>query len=756
MDNVKAVILAGGMGTRLRPITYTTPKPLCRIMGKSVIEILLNSIELAGIKEAVISTMYMSEAFLFLENKTPGKMKITVVRESMPLGSAGGVKYALTESDSGKQDTFIIMSGDGVFDFDIKEILKYHYTKEADVTIVTYPCAEPLEFGVILTDENNKVTSFCEKPSWSDVKSDMINTGIYVFNKRVLDIIPNNRFFDISKDLFPFLLGQGMKIYSYEAQGYWCDIGSINEFYSCNIDALCGNIRTINNKSRQIQTKDNTLQYYISDKAKISSSANVGDNCIIENNVSLDDNTKVESSIIMHDVKISSGTGVEKSIICEGVTIGKNCKIKAGSIIGAYTIIGDDVIFDSGIRIWPRKTIGRGYYLTTDIFNDSNKTDIYGDDGYIAGKITEPVNTNFITKLGVAIANSLRSDSAGFRSVKAGVLHNGESGCALIAETLLCAMKSAGIQCYSFLKGFESQALFLASETDNDLIIFIGVYDDIRSIKLYNTAGIKSKDLERKIELKLKATESSYTTDVKDIIYIDSMKYWYRNMLVRNISVCSDKRQNIYIYPDIGHDSPSNILKEVLIEYGYNITDAPDEKCIIINITNDGLDASLEQGYGTNKVYCDGFHIRSALIIYGNILKNQAESNPNIYNSKYDFFNKTDMVKSIVDLLYILQRENMTLSELMCSLPPFEIYIKDLRPDELDREKRAFVMKKLYENHRHNTNMSNSEGINLIFDNGNVTVVPRRSGGFKIISEALSMEAAQEISSAIQQEIINY
>ncbi len=764
MENIKAIILAGGMGTRLRPVTYTTPKPLCRVAGESVIERIIRLLKNSGIFDVVISTMYMAEAFEFITNEANDKFRIRLNKEITPLGSAGGVKSASKMLDINDDTDILILSGDGIFDFDIKDIIKFHKDNDADVTIVTFPSDEPSEYGVILTDDKGKIYSFSEKPSWSEVRSNTVNTGVYVIKSGILKLIPEDRAFDISKDLFPYVMGLNLKMFAYEATGYWCDVGSIQAYYNCNIDALSGKIRhCTDNNTKDVFQNFTRIEYpcYISDKAKISKTAKIGKYCIIEDNVTIGDNAEVYASIILHGSTLFDGAVVKNSIICENVCVGINALVMQGCVIGANSSVSKEAIVCEGIRIWPNKQIEKGFYVTQDVLFENKSKNIYADEGYNAGSIYESVDTEFITKLGCALGNALREEKE-FKAKNSipriGVMHDGKAGCALIAETLLCSIRSVGVKGYSFLKGFEAQALFIASRFMCDILIYVTEVEDKRVIKIYdNKARVISHDFERKTESFLKVNKDERTAEVQDTVYIDSLNQFYYSDLLRysdKISTSNDFT-DIYVYSDGINNSPSSILTGIFKECGVTTLANPVEGSVIISVSDNGLDASVEQKLNDSvSIYFDTFHIKSALIVYRNIL-NSGELNKSELPTS-EFMHKSDMVKAIVEFISILNNEKVSLAELMQSLPTFDIYIKELDTEDLGKENRAYVMKKLFENHINNTNLSNKDGINLIFDTGNVTVIPRRSGGFKIISEALSMESAMENSDFIEHEILSY
>ena len=192
-ESVEAVVLAGGKGTRLAPLTEDTPKPMLKILGKTVLESVFDRIRACGVKKARVTTMYLPWQVESLGSQF-GDLAVEYVREPKPLGTAGAVKNAY----SGESDTVLVLSGDGAFDFDLKKALNFHYEKNADVTIVTYKTENPLEYGVVLYDTDGRIERFAEKPPWSQVISGTVNTGIYIIKKEILERIPAGTAYDFS------------------------------------------------------------------------------------------------------------------------------------------------------------------------------------------------------------------------------------------------------------------------------------------------------------------------------------------------------------------------------------------------------------------------------------------------------------------------------------------------------------------------------------------------------------------------------
>ena len=228
---MKAVILAGGRGERLRPITDTRPKPLVPVLARPVMDYCLSLLSHYGVKKAYITTHYLADQIRHRYGENAFGIHLSYSREDVPLGTAGGVKMLQKELEG--EEFFFVMSGDALCDFDLERAIRFHKEKKAQVTVILSSVKTPLEYGVVLQDTMERIFAFSEKPDWSETLSDLVNTGVYLLSPEVLKKIPEGEFFDFARDLFPLLLREGAPLYGYKDDGYWCDIGKIPTLYRC-------------------------------------------------------------------------------------------------------------------------------------------------------------------------------------------------------------------------------------------------------------------------------------------------------------------------------------------------------------------------------------------------------------------------------------------------------------------------------------------------------------------------------------------
>ena len=238
---MKAVILAGGEGKRLKSVTGETPKPLVPLLGRSLMEHILLLLRRCGFTEICAAVRYRAEeiAAAFGDGADYG-VSLGYRREDEPLGTAGAVKNC---ADFYGDEDFLLISGDAACDFDLAALRRRHRESGAAATIALRREASPLRFGLAVTDGSGEVRGFVEKPDWPGVVSDLVNTGIYVLSPRAMAYVPEGRPFDFARDLFPLLLRRGERIAGAEMEGYWCDVGTPQSYYRCCADALEGRLK---------------------------------------------------------------------------------------------------------------------------------------------------------------------------------------------------------------------------------------------------------------------------------------------------------------------------------------------------------------------------------------------------------------------------------------------------------------------------------------------------------------------------------
>lgn len=238
---MKAVIMAGGEGKRLKAVSGDSPKPMVPLLGRPMLEHILLLLREQGFDEVCMTLRYRAQEIKehFGDGSGLG-MSIQYRMEQEPLGTAGGVKNC---ADFYGSEPFLVISGDAACDFRLRALMDRHREEKAAVTLALHKSSSPLSYGLAVTDGSGQVRCFIEKPDWARVVSDTVNTGIYIIDPKVMDLVPTGKPFDFARDLFPLLLGRGEKLLGLEMEGYWCDVGSPLSYYQCCVDALEGRLK---------------------------------------------------------------------------------------------------------------------------------------------------------------------------------------------------------------------------------------------------------------------------------------------------------------------------------------------------------------------------------------------------------------------------------------------------------------------------------------------------------------------------------
>ena len=322
---MKAFILAAGAGTRLRPLTYDYPKPMIPLLNKPVIEHTINNLKKHNIDSIVMNLHTLPEMITdyFGDGRKFG-IDIKYSMEETLLGTAGGLKKCQKFFDS----TFVVMSGDGLSNIDLTDAVAFHKKKKSVATMVLKKIETKFAYGITLTERSGKIVKFVEKPTWGSVFSDTVNTGIYIFEPEVFKYIPDG-VYDFGKDLWPRLLKLKKPIFAYLMNGYWTDIGNIDEYKQGVKDALFNKI-SVKISGKKIKNTEVIVDSGcdIDKTVKFIGKSVIGKNCKIGKNVVIDNGT-----VIGDNVKIQDDTIIKDSIIWNNTIIGKNTKL-CSSVIG--------------------------------------------------------------------------------------------------------------------------------------------------------------------------------------------------------------------------------------------------------------------------------------------------------------------------------------------------------------------------------------------------------------------------------------
>ncbi|CAN5313179.1 hypothetical protein BH24ACT19_BH24ACT19_11710 [soil metagenome] len=373
---MRAVIMAGGQGTRLRPLTSNQPKPMISIVNTPCMEHIVRLLKRYGFEDIVVTLEYMPEVIreYFGDGSAWGvKMEYSVEEE--PLGTAGSVKYV----EEWLTERFVIVSGDALTDVDLGKAVAFHEERGAEVTLVLKEVDDPSEFGIVVVDDDGRVTEFLEKPDEDEVFSYTANTGIYVVEPGILQDIPEGQEYDWSKDHFPKMLEEGRPVYGFMMQGYWEDIGNIEQYMGAQRDVLDGKVRWVEPAGEKLresvyagsgtEVDEETLEgpVVLGENVRVAPAARVGPYSILAPGVSVEADATVARSTVGEGSSVGEGAELDGALVGRSCSIGARTSLLEGSALGDGVTVGEGTTVASGVSVESDKSIKHGAEVTEDV-----------------------------------------------------------------------------------------------------------------------------------------------------------------------------------------------------------------------------------------------------------------------------------------------------------------------------------------------------------------------------------------------------
>jgi mannose-1-phosphate guanylyltransferase/phosphomannomutase len=412
--------MAGGEGSRLRPLTSNQPKPMMPLVNRPMMEHIVGLLKGHGFDEIVVTLAFMPNAIrTYFGDGSEFGVRMVYATEEQPLGTAGSVRNAMEELD----ERFLVISGDVLTDIDLSKIVSFHDEHDALATIGLVAVENPLEFGIVITREDGSIERFLEKPTWGQVFSDTINAGIFVFEPEIFDYIPPGEPVDFSSEVFPKLLANSKPLYGAVAEGYWEDVGTLEAYVRAHKDALDAKVA--------IDIPGFRLDHgvwlgegaEIHPEAKVEGPAVIGENCRVEAGARLG-----EYTVLGGNVRVREGADLERVVVHDnaylgqnarlrGTVIGRACDIRTnvrceeGVVLGDECFVGDNAVLGAGVKVYPFKTVENSAVVNSSIVWESRGArTLFGRDG-VAGLANVDVSPELAVRLALAFATTLKKES---------------------------------------------------------------------------------------------------------------------------------------------------------------------------------------------------------------------------------------------------------------------------------------------------------------------------------------------------------
>lgn len=699
----RAVVLAGGFGRRLSPITETRPKPLLPLGDSTVYGELMKRLVAAGFTDISVATMYLAEQ---IEAIPIEGARVRYFRECAPLGTAGCVRSAASDFDG----DFLIVSADTVCDFDFDRLYRRHIDHGGAFSVVCKRVPYPTEYGTV-SIHGGLVRSFTEKPSWRRVQTDLVNTGIYIMSPSLLKYIGEGER-DFARDLFPALLGRGESIYCLEEQGYWQDIGDVESYYRCAMSYGGGR-----------------------------------SNVFFGNAVAAED-TAVTDSLLFSGTVVESGAAVYGSILCENVHIGRNAFVGKGCVIGGGTVVGDGAYIAGGTVLKSGLVVEKGTrVMKSVIFGEIRKRHM--ENGTVSGRYGSYVSGELALRLGGALSYTAGAGTA------IGVFHDGSSEGRAIGDSLLCGVRIYGGRAYDLGEGFESLAAFTAAELGFAYTVTVRVRKGVATLHIFDGDGLTPATAEeRAIEAALSRPVPTAVSagELLTLDGEDAPKFRYAARLTETVPSLRGAR--LYV----GEKNPaSEFLFSAAHKLGAEVDYGTGGDRDSFWVSEDGLYAEArlgnvdcgfwglvalgakgERGEVALPALCPRF-VEETVAKEGGKAAFYGEASGRGREAAHRTLWTVDGNALVLKVLDSVLRSGKTAAELYGTLPHA---VMDYKTCPCSEDEKAATMEALS---AHGSRGRGGEGILLSYRGGSVTVVPQSGAAFRLYAEAVSTEAAEEI-----------
>ena len=445
---MKAVVMAGGEGSRLRPLTLERPKPMATLANAPAMEHILRLLHRHGFREIIVTVHYLASVIEdYFGAGEDLDLHITYTHEVAPLGTAGSVGLAREQLT----EPFLVISADALTDVNLSRLMEFHRQAAAEATLLLYRVPNPLEYGVVVTERDGRIARFQEKPSWGEVLSDTVNTGIYALEPSVFELIPPGKNLDFSLNVFPQLLVRPRSLYGFVADGYWTDVGTLEAYRQANADALTGmvdigvhlprgNQAPWIDPSATVDPRARLLgPVYVGKGAEVRARAVVRGPSVIGDQTFVDVGAEITESVVQSNVFVGAEAKLARCVVGRQAHIGIGATIAEGAVIGDGTSIGPGARVGANVRIWPRKFVETGAIVDRSLVHGEQARRTIFIRGSVAGVANFEITPEFAARLGAAWASSVREGEQ--------VIANRDASrsARMIKRALMSGIASAGV-----------------------------------------------------------------------------------------------------------------------------------------------------------------------------------------------------------------------------------------------------------------------------------------------------------------------
>jgi mannose-1-phosphate guanylyltransferase/phosphomannomutase len=577
---MKAVIMAGGEGTRLRPLTSNQPKPMLPLANRPMMEHIVRLLKEHGFDEIVVTLAFLPQAIrTYFGDGSEFGVRMVYATEETPLGTAGSVLNARQELT----ERFLVISGDVLTDFDLSEIVAFHDEKKALATIGLKAMENPLEFGIVITREDGSIERFLEKPTWGQVFSDTINTGIYVLEPEIFDAIPAGEPVDFSSDVFPKLLADGAPLFGYVAEGYWEDVGNLEAYVRAHRDVLDSKV-TVDVPGFRLSegvwlgegaeidpnaTIDGPA--VIGDYCRVEAGAHLHEYCVLGSNVIVRSDGFIERSVVHDNAYLSNGVRLRGCVIGRSSDLRQGARCEEGVVLGDDCFVGEHAVINPGVKIYPFKTVEPGAIVNSSIIWESRGArSLFGRLG-VSGLANVDVTPELAVQVGMAYATTLKKGST------VTISRDSSRAARALKRAMMAGLNAAGINVDDLEVAPVPVTRFqVRSERAQGGITVRLVPDDPQSVVLrfFDADGTDiDETTQRKIERYFHRQDfrRAFAADIGDIAFPPHAIEYYTAALMRTVDADAIRAAGHQVVVDYAYGTTSFVMPNVLSKLGADV-----------------------------------------------------------------------------------------------------------------------------------------------------------------------------------------
>lgn len=796
---MKAVIMAGGKGSRLRPLTSQLPKPMVPLLDRPCMEYIIELLKRHGCDDIAVTVQYLGASIkkYFGDGSELG-VRLHYFEEFEPLGTAGGVKNVEDFLD----DTFLVISGDALTDFNLQAAVQFHQERKAVATIVLTHVEVPLEFGVVMTEKDGKISRFLEKPSWGEVFSDSVNTGIYVLEPEIFDLIPKGSMVDFSKDVFPRLMEDNRPLYGYEAQGYWSDIGNLSQYRQAQFDILDGTVE-VQMKGLQIRPGvwcADTVELgsnvvieapsYIGAGTSIGDGAQIGPYSVLGKYSRIARRASVQRSVLWRRNYIGPSSTIDGATLCDDVTVGTGSEVAEDAVIGSKTKIGKRAVIRTGVKVWPEKQIAdETTQQSSLIWGKSMFASLFGEEG-ISGTANLEIIPEMISRLSAAYGSCLPAASSVL------VSSDQHAFSAILRFASISSLMAIGIQVrdagsatvpvvrYDVRRAGCQGAIHIRSVDTGE--------DDQMVIQFFDKDGLPiDKATERKIENAFFQEDFSRPslTGLGGLEQSGQIMQFYMEEVLSRVDVESIRHRNFKVFFEAESSQESMVMQPIFERLNCQVISVSRNRQVIdALVVSNGADfgVHLSKGGQAIRLYTQlGTELTDMQVLILQMLIAVKEgapvaipvTAPSVVEEMSEFVGiplvrtKTvlrsllevgsrnpiqvnfDAFYTVVAVMQFLSTEGLSLEEVIRQLPSFHMHTEVVG---CPIEAKGRIMRRLMED-ASGERLQLIDGIKILTDEGWALILPDSDAGrFKVVAQGITGDAARSLADLYTSKIVEF